>query len=128
MRYLCIDYGEKRIGVALSDEEGKFAFPYSVVKNGPEAITEICGIIKKEQVGEIALGLPKNFDQEDTESTKKVRAFAELLKKAAVIPVTFADETLSTAEVIKSGASPRSRRDASAAALILGTFLNRKKR
>ena len=127
MRSLGIDYGEKRIGVAVSDEGGSFAFPYSVVFHDKNALAKICGIIQKEGITEIALGLPQNFSRQDTESTRRVRRFAEELKNAAGIPVLLVDETLSTAEVIKSGASPREMRDASAAALILQTHLNRKK-
>ena len=128
MRSLGIDYGEKRIGIAISDEEGNFAFPYSVVVHDKNAISKICGIMQKEGAGEIALGLPQNFSRQDTEATKRVRRFAEELKNAAGTPVILVDETLSTAEVIKSGAAPRNMRDASAAALILTTHLNRKNR
>ncbi|MEK9166588.1 MAG: Holliday junction resolvase RuvX [Patescibacteria group bacterium] len=127
MRYLGIDYGEKRIGVAISDEGGSFSFPYSVVVNDKNAISKICGIIQKENIAEVALGLPQNFGRQDTKATGRVRAFAEELKKASSVPVVLVDETLSTAEVIKSGAAPDRMRDAAAAALILRTYLGLKK-
>lgn len=127
MRSLGIDYGEKRIGVAISDEEGNFAFPYSVVLHDKNALKRIRGIIEKEGVAEIGVGLPQNFSRQDTEATKRVRVFAEELKGAVGIPVIFVDETLSTAEVIKSGAASHEMRDASSAALILQTHLNRKR-
>ncbi|MBI2055652.1 MAG: Holliday junction resolvase RuvX, partial [Candidatus Sungbacteria bacterium] len=49
MRYMGIDYGAKRIGLALSDEQGFIAFPYAAVEN----LDDICAVIKKERVGAV---------------------------------------------------------------------------
>lgn len=124
-RILGIDFGTKRVGIALSDEEEKMAFPHSVLEN-PKALEEIKRIIQEEKIAEIALGLPLRLeDMQDTEMTKEVRAFAEELKKIG-IPVLFEHEFLSSKE---AGREKENREyvDASAAALILQTYLERKR-
>lgn len=142
-RYLGIDYGDKRIGVAISDEEGKFAFPKGVIENrsAPRssnenekqfsyAIGEIEKIISLElrrPVGAVIVGLPQNFNGEDTAQTKKVRIFAEQLKKEIGIEVIFENEILTSSQVDKSGGSTKAMQDASAAALILQGFLDRRR-
>lgn len=129
MKYLGIDYGEKRIGVAVSDDDGKLAFPkYVEIVVGPERFKVIARNLKKiigeENVGSVVVGLPLGFSMQETESTKKAREFGEFLKKELNVEVFFQNEVLSTVEVEKSGGAREGMIDASSAALILQSFLD----
>lgn len=130
-RYLGIDYGDKRVGIAISDEEGHFAFPKEVLlkssfaKASEDKIVEtILKIIKENNIGVVVLGLPQNFDSKDTKQTKTVRAFAEQLKSKIGVEIIFQNEILTSAQIDKSGGAKQSMHDASAAALILQQFLD----
>ena len=129
MKYLGIDYGEKRIGIAVSDEGAKFAFPkYVDVSVGLErwkiVARNLKKIIDEENIGGVVVGLPLGFSMQETESTKKARSFGEFLQKELNIEVIFQNEVLSTMEVEKSGAVREGMVDASSAALILQSFLD----
>lgn len=129
MKYLGIDYGEKRIGVAVSDGDGKIAFPkYVEVASGPERFMIVARNLKKiidaEQIDVIIVGLPLGFSMQETEMTKKAKEFGEFLKKELNIEIIFQNEVLSTAEVEKSGGAREGMIDASSAALILQSFLD----
>ena|SRR3989338_1217567 len=132
MKYIGIDYGEKRVGVAVSDDGGKMAFPRHVeTAVGPERFSIVAKNLKKiideEKVGSIIVGLPLGFSMQETESTRRARSFGEFLKKELSVEVIFQNEVLSTMEVEKSGAAPENMVDASSAALILQSFLDNKK-
>lgn len=124
MRFLGIDYGKKRIGVAISDKEGRMAFPYIIVKNNAKkfsAIEKICG---NEHILEIIVGLPKNLKGEETEMTKEIQEFGQRLYKKIGLKVIFQNEILSTKEAVRiQGRHPKI--DASAAALILDSYLKK---
>ncbi len=127
-KYLGIDYGDKRIGVAISDEDGNFAFPRGVVKNDVGVVREYFSkILTEEKIMVIILGLPLNFSMKDTEQTKKVREFGEWLKKEFGAEVILENEILSTKEAEKGGGVSKNMIDASSAALILQGFLDRNK-
>lgn len=132
MKYFGIDYGEKRVGVAVSDGDGKIAFPkYVEAAQGPERFKIIARnlkkIIEEEKIGAVVVGLPLGFSMQETESTKKARNFGEFLKNELKIEVIFQNEVLSTAEVEKSEGSTKEMVDAASAALILQSFLDNKK-
>ena len=131
MKYLGIDYGEKRIGVAISDDDGKLAFPRKVEAIHKQAdwefiVTNLKKIVKDEKVGAIVVGLPLGFSMQETESTKKARRFGEFLKKELKLEVFFQNEVLTSKEVEKSGSAKKNMIDASSAALILQSFLDLK--
>ncbi len=128
-RYLGIDYGDKRIGIAISDEDGYFAFPKVVLQNTLSVLDELKKIISLEhqsKIVEVIVGLPQNFSGEDTEQTTKVRIFAEKLKKELDIEVIFENEILTSQQIKKTNVSTKKMIDASSAALILQEYLNRK--
>ena len=56
MRYLGVDYGSKKIGLALSDESGTMGFPHSIVPNTPRLVEELCALIAKENIGAVVIG------------------------------------------------------------------------
>ena len=131
MKYIGIDYGERRIGVAVSDDGGTLAFPkYVEVASGPERFWVVARNLKKiienEKIGAVVVGLPLGFSMQETESTKKAKKFGDFLKKELKVEVIFQNEVLSTVEVEKSGAAHEDMVDASSAALILQSFLDNK--
>ena len=131
MRYLGIDYGEKRIGVALSDVEGKIAFPHATisVKNhdDPKIIIMLREMATNEGASTIVLGLPKALDGHETHQTVVTRRFAEKLKKSLSLPVHYEDEIFTTRIAAQSGVAKK-RRDAASAAIVLQSYLDRKNR
>ena len=126
-RCLGIDYGDKRIGIAISDEEGKFAFPKLVVRGEwLEVRKTISEIVQENKIKTIVAGLPQNFKGEDTKQTRKVRVFAERLRKELGVEIVFQNEILTSKQVDKIGGSTKEMQDAAAAALILQSFLDHK--
>lgn len=97
-RLMGIDFGEVRIGIALSDPLQIISQPYLVIPNNDDTISKIQKIIKTEEVGKIILGLPLNLDGEDTKKTLEVREFFEMLTNNVDIPVTFWDERYTSVE------------------------------
>jgi len=97
-RLMGIDFGEVRIGIALSDPLQIISQPFLVLANNENTINEIQTIIKTEKVGKIILGLPQNLDGEDTKKTLEVREFAEKLKNNVDVPLFFWDERYSSVE------------------------------
>lgn len=125
MRYMGIDYGEKRIGIAFSDEGGMMAFPKAVMvyKNSAKAAADIAVLIKKECIVRVILGLPRSLQGRDTVQTEVVRKFANALKKRISIPIEFEDEMLTTKIAVRS--TPKDKLDAASAAVILQSYLDR---
>ncbi|MCX6731589.1 MAG: type I methionyl aminopeptidase [Candidatus Parcubacteria bacterium] len=126
-RYLIgIDYGEKRIGIALSDEQGFMAFPHSVVINDKNAIREIKKICEENRIGKIILGQSLDYSNRPNPVMKKIELFKDSLEKEINIPIIYQNETLTTQEA-KRIQGDIEKIDASAAALILRSFIEKKK-
>lgn len=121
-RYLGIDYGEKRIGLALGDSESRIAIPFEVVAN----LDEVIKIIKQEEIDEIVIGLPLTMKSEAGIMSGVVDKFiAELITKTK-LPIIEMDERLSSISADKLlGSKDKSRRDAVAAMVILQTYLDK---
>ena len=123
MKYLGVDYGKTKVGLALS--EGLSASPFQVLSVGSleDALVKIQKVIKEEKIDQVVVGLP-----ESGEARKIAEKFIDRLKQ--YIPVESADETLSSHEalqtMIKLGKSKkaRSREDATSAAIILQEYLD----
>ncbi|MFA5336518.1 MAG: Holliday junction resolvase RuvX [Candidatus Omnitrophota bacterium] len=136
MRVLGLDFGEKRIGVAVSDPLGIIAQGVTVIerKTIEEDLKAINAIISEYGAESIVVGMPINMDGTKGKSADKVAEFVELLKASAGIPVATYDERLSTKEsekfLISSDVSRRKRKnviDKVAAQLILESYLERLK-
>ena len=123
MRYLGIDHGGKHIGIAISDPEGKIAFPRKTL-SAKNAIKEIKSLIKKEGIEKVIVGLPLSLENKETLQTKVVRKFAEKLHFFLTIPMEFENEIFSTrlAEEVRV---KKENTDATAAAIILQSFLDK---
>jgi putative Holliday junction resolvase len=118
MRVLGIDYGKKRIGLALSDPEGRLGFPHSTVAT----IEEIIQVAERENVGAIVIGLTTH-PEGNQHLTEVVKTFAAELAARVQLPVVFEDEMFTT-KLAERHTRP-ARADAAAAALILQSYLDR---
>src|SRR3989344_4282034 len=98
MRFLGVDYGTKRIGLALSDEEGKFAYPHAVLKNNSKIIEQITTICRGEKVGEIILDWSLDYHRRENPMMKRVNIFRAALGAATGLLVQLEDERLTTRE------------------------------
>ncbi len=133
MRYLGIDYGSSKIGLALSDEAGMMGFPHAIVSNTPRLIDDVAALIAKENVHAVVVGESRDLSGKENPIAEDARAFGMLLTERTGVPVYFESEVFTSAEARRSPAkegksrSPRSRKpvDASAAAIILTSYLTR---
>ena len=132
-RILGLDVGDRRIGIALSDEMHWIASPHSVytrVGYGPDC-KHILSLFQQNRCEKIVCGLPKNMDGSIGFQAEKVMGFAEKLKEAG-LPVEFQDERLSTVSAhdapIEGGMRRDDRKgtvDKVAAAVILQQYLDK---
>jgi putative Holliday junction resolvase len=122
MRYLGIDYGAKRVGIALSDENMTLAFPLEVLDNSDELITELEEICKKNNVTKIVVGDSRDFFQKENNIMKEIKPFVEKIQKVLGVPVEMHPEFLTSMEAERIQGH-NDMHDASAAALILKSFL-----
>jgi putative holliday junction resolvase len=85
-RILAVDYGEKRIGLAVSDELGITASPLMTLarRSDDETVRQIAQLASKLRVTQIVVGLPRRTDAQEGEMERKVKAFAEKLRQASV--------------------------------------------
>ena len=134
-KILGIDYGDSRIGFAISDSNKTIAFPFDTVSNqGFYNIKQVVNdIIKRKDIECIVLGLPVSLSGSETEQTKKVRGFYAVLKDLK-IPIEFQDERLSTISAKKSLIKQKIKTgynkhlvDSTAAAIFLQQYLDYKK-
>jgi putative Holliday junction resolvase len=131
-RILAVDYGEKRIGLAVSDELGITASPLMTLarQGDDETVRQIAQLASKLRVTQIVVGLPRRTDAQEGEMERKVKAFAEKLRQAISVPVVLFDERFTTriAEqvLLEADLSRRKRkqvRDRLAAVILLQSFL-----
>ncbi len=137
MRILGLDVGQKRIGVAISDELGIIAQPLTTVNQGKmeEVVESLRILVKKYDVGEIVVGLPRHMNGRLGREGEEIVSFGKELQKKLGVPVVFWDERLSTVAAEKTlleGDTSRYRRrkviDRVAANWILGGYLERRKK
>jgi len=131
-RYLGLDYGEKRIGVAVSDPLGLTAQTRPYLPNDKTLWPSLTQIIQDSSIAKIILGLPKNRLGEDTKKTEEIRKFAEQLKEKTGLDIVFQNEAYSTKAVekhlIAADVSRKKRRevvDSQSAAFVLQGYLDR---
>ena len=139
MRFVGLDIGEKRIGVAVSDVSGTLARPLGVLRPSSLDVdaldvvsTEIARLAAEEDgLGEIVIGLPRRLDGTPSDMTPRVEQFARRLQTKTSLPITLQDERLSSREAEsrlalrdKDWRSRKARLDAAAAAVILQDYLD----
>ncbi|MBR2499366.1 MAG: Holliday junction resolvase RuvX [Clostridia bacterium] len=134
-RFLCLDIGDKRIGVAVSDPFNSYSLPVETYsrKNLKTDLQKIASYVKEKSATALVCGLPVNFDGTDSIQTQKARFFIEKLKELLNVQIYTVDERCTTCEaedtLIEQGKSREERKkfvDSLAAASILQGFLNEK--
>lgn len=126
MRLMGIDYGTKRVGIALSDESGKMAFPHIVLDNDSELLKKLTDLIEERKVGEIVIGHSLNKDGAANAVHSEVEELIGDLTLQVGLPVHLEPEQYTTQEAM-IGQGRNSQTDASAAAIILNSFITKKK-
>lgn len=134
-RILAIDFGKKRIGLALTDPLKMFAIPFSTIENNSETIPKLIKIIEEKSVNEIVLGNPIKESGEDSDISKEIRKFQNLLESKSGITIHLVDERYSSEiaynRIVETVPSKKKRRnksliDKNAAAIILEDYLKTK--
>lgn len=127
MKYLGIDYGLKRTGLAVSDEDGRIAVLKKTLYADAQqdVISAIKGIVDSDEIDHVVVGLPKNMDNESTEMTEQVERFVEKLRNHVNVPVQTVDERLTTemANRLLRGVD-KEKRDQVAAQILLQNYLD----
>lgn len=138
MRYICIDLGDKRTGLAVGDTQTWLVTPGDVLEvpvthdSGRAILAALSRAVRELGGAALVVGLPINMDDSEGPRAKKVRALAEKIGGATGLPIHFQDERLSSVQadwqMSRSGMTrgqKKSRRDALAAASILADFFAR---
>ncbi len=129
MRYMGIDFGTKKIGIALSDEAGVMGFPHAIIPNDGRLIDEILTLIERKNVEAVVMGESRDFSGNENQVAKLAKEFATLLERRSGIRAEFEPEMFTTQEArrdfegVRVPGSPDV--DSSAAALILTSYLSR---
>ncbi len=137
MKYLGVDYGSKRVGLALSDESGLLAFPYKILSNDMTLIDMIHNICGEESISAVVIGLSHDLSGAPNKIMGSIEEFAKNLEAELGMPIYFQKEFMTTVEARgregkeknnarKTTKPPQAPADASAAALILQRYLDKK--
>jgi len=133
-RVLAIDYGKRRIGLAISDSKKTIALPMKTIDTKKrDPIEEIKNVVKEYEVDEIVIGMPLLPKGEEGSRAIEVKLFSDNLSDALGLPISFVDERLTTVEAtdrLREYKDPRKNKDkidAIAAQLILETYLASRK-
>jgi putative Holliday junction resolvase len=119
-----IDFGTKRVGIAVSDSENKFAIPHSVIQNSKKLIDDVNTIVCDNEVETVILGESKDFKGNDNKVMAKIRKFKEEIENKLGKKVIFEPEFL-TSHQAQHIQGKHDLLDASAAAIILQSYLDR---
>ena len=129
---VCLDVGEKRVGVALCDETHTLARPLLTLERASkkEDFAKLAALCHEQQIEKIIVGLPKTLRNEEGPQARRVRRYADELQAALNLPIDFWDERFSSVDAQERlAASSRKARakgdiDSAAAAIILQEYLN----
>jgi len=132
VRALGIDFGIKRVGLAVSDRTGTLVSPLKTIERTTRdaLFDELVGIIQDEGVEAVIVGLPLALNGEDTLTTRQARNFAASLERRTEVPVHMMDERLTSAEAEMElndaglrGKKKKMALDSQAAVIILRSWL-----
>ncbi len=122
MRLLGIDYGSKRVGLALTDEAGRMAFPHSVIPNDADLVPTLITLIQKEKVGTIVIGHSLNKENKPNKVQTAIEELVTALTLETGLPIHLEPEQYSTQAALHiQGRNAMT--DAAAATLILNSFI-----
>jgi putative Holliday junction resolvase len=132
-RVLALDFGEVRIGVALSDATGMLASPLTIIEQitREQAVQDVVKIVREREVVRIIIGFPYSLDGSIGPQADEVQEFATALEKQTTVPIEFRDERFTTTTAMdrkregsKKKLGFKIRYDAMAAAVILQEYLD----
>src|SRR5688572_4383420 len=123
MRFLGIDYGSKRVGVAISDDGNRLAFPKTVLANDKSLLDALETLVHENNIGSLILGDSKDFNGKDNPIMKGISELKHELEERLGLPVILEPEFLTSVQAGRQGET--SFLDASAAALILQSYLDK---
>lgn len=133
-RVLAIDYGRKRIGLAVSDSKKTVALPLKTIDTDKsDPIREISNVVREYKIEEVVIGLPLLPNGREGRRAKEVKSFKDRLSESISLPIFFFDERLTTMEatgLLRQYKEPRKNKekiDAIAAQLILESYLEKRK-
>jgi len=126
-KYLGIDYGAKRIGIAVSNEEGTIAFPRVTIKNDERLFESLTRLVADEKIESIVVGDTRSFSHLENPVTKDAESFVVRLKKEISLPVVSAWEVGSSVEASRYAPEDSDHSDGAAAAIILQRFFDMRK-
>lgn len=124
MRLLGIDYGKKRVGIALTDDRGLMAFPKAVLPNDNFLVSELAAMVKSQGVSRIILGESKDFKMIDNPIMSQIRMFKDQLELASGVEVLYEPEMLSSHQATHFQGK-NAMIDASAATIVLQSYIDR---
>lgn len=137
MKYLGIDYGSKKVGLAISDDEGSFAFPYKIIPNNMELLDSIHNICGEENITAIVIGESLDFSCRPNKVMGSIEDLRKTLEIELELPVYYEKEFMTSVfargsdgkevnNARKVKQKDKGKIDDSAAALILQRFLDKK--
>ena len=134
---LALDYGSRRIGMAISDPEGEFAFPAGVLdrRGLAQDLAALTEVVREREVTRVVVGLPMHLDGRKGPEAEAASRFAAAVGEATALPVDLLDERWTTREAERAlrAVQPRRKKrekaklDAAAATLLLRTYLERER-
>ena len=124
MKYLGIDYGSRRVGVAVSDAEGTIAFPRTTLANDDQLFARLREVIEKEHIGMLVVGDTRSHGGADNPVTPEAEAFVATLERETKLPVERVWEMWSSIEASRYAPEGKEHDDAAAAAIILQRYLD----
>lgn len=129
MKYLALDYGKARVGLALGDSETKLALGKGILEGLSQnaLITKIKAIVTFENIDRIIIGLPLNMEGKPTEMTNEVQLFVDKIRNHLEIPVQTVDERLTSKmadTLLQDVPKGKRKQDQVAAQIILQNYLD----
>lgn len=123
---LALDYGEKRVGVAIAHVVARLPRPLKTLQNTPALFDDLQKLVQQEHVAQVVVGLPRSMDGGYSAQTRAAEAFQRSLAATLDVPVVLTDETLSSVEAeaeLAGRVHTKEAVDALAASYILERFL-----
>ena len=124
-KILGVDFGTKKVGIAVSDKSGSFALPKVVLQNDKDLMQNLEKIIQEEDVSEVVIGESIDYKGKENIVMASAKKFADEIKEKFNLPINFEPEFLTSSQV-RSTQGDSKMIDASAAALILQSFLDKR--
>jgi putative Holliday junction resolvase len=125
MRALGIDYGTKRIGIAVSDPDGRVAFPRAVIANDHSVVDQVGAYVQDEAITVVVVGESTTLGGDRNPVQDKIDRFCDAVREHVAVPVVLEPEYFSSSQVRREQGKPGARVDAQAAAVILQSYLDK---